>query len=203
MLLFVGLGNPGARYARHRHNVGFMAVDRVAQAHGFAPWRSRFSGLLSEGHLGSRRVLLQKPQTYMNCSGEAVAAAARFFKLPLSEIVVCHDELDLAPGKLRIKAGGGVAGHNGLRSLAQHLGSQDFRRVRFGIGHPGHKHLVSPYVLSDFDPEDRLWLEPLLDAFAAAAPLLADGDDAGCMNKIALLLQPPKAERRPPPAADA
>jgi PTH1 family peptidyl-tRNA hydrolase len=116
--------------------------------------------------------------------------------------VVCHDELDLAPGKLRIKTGGGVAGHNGLRSLAQHLGSQDFRRVRFGIGHPGHKHLVSPYVLSDFDPEDRLWLEPLLDAFAAAAPLLADGDDAGCMNKIALLLQPPKPERRPPPAAD-
>jgi peptidyl-tRNA hydrolase, PTH1 family len=202
MLLLVGLGNPGARYARNRHNVGFMAVDAVARAHGFAPWRNRFSGLVSEGQLGITRVLLQKPQTYMNCSGEAVAAAARFFKLQMSEIVVCHDELDLAPGKLRIKTGGGVAGHNGLRSLAQHLGSQDFRRVRFGIGHPGHKHLVSPYVLSDFATDDRLWLAPLLDAFAAAAPLLAEGDDAGCMNKIALLLQPPKAERKAPPAAD-
>jgi PTH1 family peptidyl-tRNA hydrolase len=201
MLLLVGLGNPGARYARNRHNVGFMAVDDVAREHGFAPWRSRFASLVSEGQLGTARVLLQKPQTYMNCSGEAVAAAARFFKLPMSAIVVCHDELDLAPGKLRIKIGGGVAGHNGLRSLAQHLGSRDFRRVRFGIGHPGHKHLVSPYVLSDFSADDRLWLAPLLDAFAAAAPLLAAGDDAGCMNKIALLLQPPKAERKPPAAA--
>jgi PTH1 family peptidyl-tRNA hydrolase len=202
MLLLVGLGNPGARYSQHRHNIGFMAVDAVARAHGFAPWRSRFSSLVSEGQLGTTRVLLQKPQTYMNCSGEAVAAAARFFKLPFSEIVVCHDELDLAPGKVRIKTGGGVAGHNGLRSLAQHLGSRDFRRVRFGIGHPGHKHLVSPYVLSDFCADDRLWLAPLLDAFAEAAPLLAAGDDAGCMNRIALLLQPPKAERKPPPAED-
>lgn len=198
MLLLVGLGNPGARYARHRHNIGFMALDAIAQSYGFAPWRSRFSSLVSEGQLGATRVLLQKPQIYMNLSGQAVAAAARFYKLPLQQIVVCHDELDLAAGKLRIKSGGGVAGHNGLRSIAEHLGSREFRRVRFGIGHPGHKSLVSGHVLSDFDAADRDWVVPLLGAFSEAAPLLAAGDDAGCMNRIALLLQPPKPARERP-----
>lgn len=195
MLLLVGLGNPGARYARHRHNIGFMALDALARSYDFAPWRSRFSSLVSEGHLGIARVLLQKPQTFMNLSGQAVAAAARFYKLPLHEIVVCHDELDLAPGKVRIKTGGGVAGHNGLRSIAEHLGSREFRRVRFGIGHPGHKSLVTSHVLNDFDAADRQWLEPLLGAFVESAPLLAAGDDASCMNRIALLLQPPKPPR--------
>jgi peptidyl-tRNA hydrolase, PTH1 family len=199
MLLLVGLGNPGARYARHRHNIGFMALDAVAEKHRFATWRSRFAGLVSEGELGAERVLLHKPQTYMNVSGEAVAAAARFYKLPLPQVVVCHDELDLAAGKLRIKTGGGVAGHNGLRSIAERLGSREFRRVRFGIGHPGHKELVTGHVLGDFDAADREWLGPLLAAFAEAAPLLAAGDDAGCMNKIALLLQPPRPRREPPP----
>jgi peptidyl-tRNA hydrolase, PTH1 family len=198
MLLLVGLGNPGARYARQRHNIGFMAVDAVARRYDFAPWRTRFSSLVSDGQLGPTRVLVQKPQTYMNLSGQAVAAAARFYKLPLHEVVVCHDELDLAPGKVRIKTGGGVAGHNGLRSIAEHLGTRDFRRVRFGIGHPGHKSLVTGHVLGDFDAADRDWVEPLLAAFAEAVPLLAAGDDAGCMNKIALLLQPPKAVRAPP-----
>jgi PTH1 family peptidyl-tRNA hydrolase len=202
MLLLVGLGNPGARYARQRHNIGYMAVDAVARRYDFAPWRTRFSSLVSEGQLGTTKVLLLKPQTYMNLSGQAVAAAARFYKLPLHDVVVCHDELDLAPGKVRIKTGGGVAGHNGLRSVAEHFGSREFRRVRFGIGHPGHKELVTGHVLGDFAAADRDWVEPLLAAFAEAAPLLAAGDDAGCMNKIALLLQPPKPPREPPQRAD-
>jgi PTH1 family peptidyl-tRNA hydrolase len=198
VLLLVGLGNPGARHARQRHNIGFMALDAVARSHGFAPWRSRFSSLVSDGQLGDAKVLLQKPQTYMNLSGQAVAAAARFYKVPLSEVVVCHDELDLAAGKVRIKTGGGVAGHNGLRSIAESFGSREFRRVRIGIGHPGHKSLVTGHVLGDFDAADREWVGPLLAAFAEAAPLLAAGDDAGCMNRIALLLQPPKPARERP-----
>ena len=202
MLLLVGLGNPGARYARQRHNIGFLAVEAVARRHDFASWRTRFASLVSEGQLGTTKVLLQKPQTYMNLSGQAVAAAARFYKLPLHDVVVCHDELDLAPGKVRIKTGGGVAGHNGLRSIAEHFGSREFRRVRFGIGHPGHKELVTGHVLGDFAAADPDWVEPLLAAFAEAAPLLAAGDDAGCMNKIALLLQPPKPERPRPQAED-
>ena len=203
MLLLVGLGNPGARYARQRHNIGFMGVEAVARAHRFGPWRSKFSALVSEGFLGDVKVLLQKPQTFMNRSGYAVAEAARFYKLPLAQIVVCHDELDLAAGKVRIKTGGGVAGHNGLRSIAEQLGSPDFRRVRIGIGHPGHKDRVTGHVLGDFGVDDREWLERLLDAFAEAAPLLAAGDDAGCMNKIALRMQPPKVEaQRPPPVPE-
>ncbi len=197
MLLLVGLGNPGARYARHRHNVGFMAVDAVARAHGFAAWRSRFSGLVSEGHLGTRRVLLQKPQTYMNCSGEAVAAAARFFKLPLSEIVVCHDELDLAPGKLRIKTGGGVAGHNGLRSLAAASGLAGFppgplRDRPSGAQAPGVAARAGRFRRRRTGSgSSRCWTRS-----PRQHPCSPAGDDAGCMNKIALLLQPPKAERR-------
>ena len=203
MLLLVGLGNPGARYARQRHNLGFMAVEAVARVHRFGPWRNKFKSLISEGWLGDPRVLLQKPQTFMNLSGQAVAEAARFYKLPLDQIVVCHDEVDLAAGKVRIKAGGGVAGHNGLRSIAEQLGSPDFRRVRFGIGHPGHKDLVSGHVLGDFALADREWLEPLLAAFAEAAPLLAADDDAGCMNRIALLMRPPKVAAPWSPTAPA
>jgi PTH1 family peptidyl-tRNA hydrolase len=174
-----------------------MALDETARRHGFGPWRSRYSSLVCEGSLGSDKVLLQKPQTYVNRSGYAVAQPMRFYKLPLQDLVVIHDELDLAAGKLRIKTGGGVAGHNGLRSIAQQLGSRDFRRVRIGIGHPGHKELVTGHVLGNFTADDRQWLEPLLDALASSAPLLAAGDDAGCMNRIALLLRPPKADPKP------
>lgn len=200
MLLLVGLGNPGARYARQRHNIGFMAVEAVARVHRFGPWRSKFSSLVSEGFLGDVKVLLQKPQTFMNRSGYGVAEATRFYKLPLRQIVVCHDELDLAAGKVRIKIGGGVAGHNGLRSIAAQLGSRDFRRVRVGIGHPGHKDRVTGHVLGDFSTDDREWVERLLSAFAEAAPLLAAGDDAGCMNKIALRMQPPKVASQESPS---
>jgi PTH1 family peptidyl-tRNA hydrolase len=192
MLLLVGLGNPGARHARDRHNIGFMALDAIARAHRFGAWRSRFSSLVAEGHLDSERVLLLKPQTYMNLSGRAVAEALRFFKLKPAGIVVVHDEIDLAPGKVRIKTGGGVAGHNGLRSIAQWLGTKDFRRVRLGIGHPGDKERVIGHVLSDFAASDKVWLEPLLDAVAEAAPLIAAGDDAGAMNRIALRTKPPR-----------
>ena len=192
MLLLVGLGNPGARYARQRHNIGFMAVEALARAYRFGPWRSKFSSLVSEGFLGDVKVLLQKPQTFVNRSGYAVAEAARFYKLAVAQVVVCHDELDLAAGKVRIKTGGGVAGHNGLRSIAEQLGSRDFKRVRIGIGHPGHKDLVTGHVLGDLAADDREWVARLLEAFVEAAPLLAAGDDAGCMNRIALRMQPPK-----------
>jgi PTH1 family peptidyl-tRNA hydrolase len=198
MLLLVGLGNPGARYARQRHNIGFMAVESVARACRFGPWRSKFASLVSEGFLGDVKVLLQKPQTFMNRSGYAVADTARFYKLALTQIVIVHDEVDLAPGKVRIKTGGGVAGHNGLRSIAEQLGSRDFKRVRLGIGHPGHKDLVTGHVLGDFSADDREWVERLLEAFVEAAPLLAAGDDAGCMNRIALRMQPPKVAPQEP-----
>jgi PTH1 family peptidyl-tRNA hydrolase len=203
MLLLVGLGNPGARYARHRHNIGFMAVDAVARAHRFGPWRGKFSSLVSDGQLGDTRVLLQKPQSFMNLSGYGVAEAARFYKLPPEQIVVCHDELDLATGKVRIKKGGGVAGHNGLRSIAEQLGSPDFRRVRMGIGHPGERARVTGHVLGEFSAADREWLERLLEAFAKAAPLLAAGDDAGCMNKIALRMQRPTVDAQGSPSVPA
>ena len=201
MLLLVGLGNPEPRYAGHRHNLGFMALDAIARGHGFGSWRSRFSSLICEGTLGTTKVMLQKPQTYVNRSGYAVAQAMRFYKLPLQDMVVIHDELDLAAGKLRVKTGGGVAGHNGLRSIAENLGTKDFRRIRVGIGHPGHKELVTGHVLGNFAAADQQWLEPLLDAVTRAVPLLAAGDDAGFMNKVAVQLRPPKKdpapERRP------
>lgn len=190
MLLMVGLGNPGPEYAGHRHNIGFMAVDAIAEAYDFSPWRSKFHSRVSEGLLGRTKVLLQKPDTFMNRSGLAVAEAANFFKLALDDLLILHDELDLAPGKLRIKEGGGVAGHNGLRSIAGSIGTRDFKRVRFGIGHPGDKAKVTGYVLGNFSKPDQTWLGPLLDAFVSAAPLLADGDDAGCMNKIAVMTRP-------------
>lgn len=197
MLLFVGLGNPGSQYARQRHNVGFMAVDAIAREHSFTAWRSKFLSHTTDGRLGGERVHLLKPQTWMNRSGHAVLQAAQFFKLAAGEIVVFHDELDLAPGKVRIKTGGGVAGHNGLRSMAAQLGTQDFRRVRIGIGHPGDKARVTGHVLGDFATADRPWLEHLLDALAEAAPLIAAADDAGAMNRIALRMQPPRASAEP------
>jgi peptidyl-tRNA hydrolase, PTH1 family len=189
--LFVGLGNPGPSYARHRHNIGFMAVDSIAWRHRLPPWRRKFQGEVTEGELADVRVLLLKPMTFMNLSGQSVGEAMRFFKIPLADIVVLHDELDLVPGKVRVKQGGGVAGHNGLKSLAAHLGSPDFKRVRLGIGHPGHKDRVIGHVLSDFHKAETEWLEPLLDALADAAPLLAAGDDAGFMNRVALAVRPP------------
>ena len=174
MKLFVGLGNPGAEYAFNRHNVGFMAVDAIAADRGFPTWRKRFSGLFTEGRLGREQVLLLKPQTYMNESGRAAGEAMRFYKLDESDVVVFHDELDLAPGKVRVKTGGGVAGHNGLKSLSAHLGN-DYTRVRIGIGHPGNRDRVVGYVMHDFAKADHDWLEPLLGAIAKAAPHLADG----------------------------
>jgi len=188
MRLIVGLGNPGSRYARNRHNVGFMAVDAIARAHGAAPWRQRFQGSTAEAVLGGERVLLLKPGTYMNESGRAVAEAQRFFKIALGDVVVFHDELDLPSGKLRVKVGGGNAGHNGLRSITAQCGN-DYRRVRLGIGHPGHKDLVHPYVLSDFAKAEEPWVEDLCRACAEFAPLLAKGDDASFQNKVHLAME--------------
>jgi PTH1 family peptidyl-tRNA hydrolase len=187
MRLFVGLGNPGSRYAANRHNIGFMAVDAIARAHGAAPWRRRFQGETAEALLGGERVLLLKPQTFMNESGRAVSDAAGFFKIPLSDIVVFHDELDLPPAKLRVKTGGGNAGHNGLRSITAQCGN-DYRRVRLGIGHPGDKQLVHAYVLHDFAKSDEPWVEDLCRACADHAPLLAKGEDASFQNKVHLAM---------------
>jgi PTH1 family peptidyl-tRNA hydrolase len=188
MRLFVGLGNPGSRYARNRHNVGFMVVDEIARAHGAAPWRRRFQGEAAEAVVGGERLLLLKPQTYMNESGRSVAEAQRFFKLELSDVVVFHDELDLAPAKVRVKLGGGNAGHNGLRSITAQCGN-DYRRVRIGIGHPGDKDLVHAYVLSDFARSEEPWVEDLCRACADAAPVLAKGDDATFQNKVHLAME--------------
>jgi PTH1 family peptidyl-tRNA hydrolase len=202
MKLFVGLGNPGASYARHRHNVGFMAVDAIAGAHGFAPWRGKFQGQVSEGRLGPERVLLLKPGTYMNLSGDAVRAAMGFFKLKPADVVVFHDELDLAPGRVRVKTGGGAAGHNGLRSLDAHIGP-DFQRVRIGIGHPGDKRLVTNHVLGDFAKADADWLDDLLTGIADGAPALATGDTAGFLDAIARRAPPPKPKPQPKPTPPA
>ncbi|WP_298357340.1 aminoacyl-tRNA hydrolase [Rhodoblastus sp.] len=177
MLLIVGLGNPGKGYAGNRHNIGFMALDAIARAFDAAPFRKKFQGEASEARIGPERVLLLKPETYMNESGRAVAEAARFHKIPVEDIVVLHDELDLAPGKLRIKRGGGDAGHNGLRSITAHMGGA-YRRVRLGIGHPGDKALVHSFVLSDFAKADKAWVEALCDAVAKNAEALAKGDDS-------------------------
>jgi PTH1 family peptidyl-tRNA hydrolase len=199
MLLLVGLGNPGPRHAAQRHNVGFMAVDLIVRRHGFSAWRKRFLGEAAEGSLGGQRALALKPMTYMNDSGQSVAEAARFYKLDLNDVVVFHDELDLAPGKVRVKTGGGAGGHNGIRDLDAHLGT-DYRRVRIGIGHPGHKDLVYGYVLQDFSKADReSWLPRVLDAIATEAPLLASGrkvDDEKFMSRVAFLVNPP-AEKSP------
>lgn len=204
MKLFVGLGNPGNAYARHRHNVGFMALDRIAERHGLGPWKKRFHGLLCEGPIGGRRVTLLKPQTYMNDSGRSVGEAQRYLKIAESDIYVFHDEIDLAPAKLRVKTGGGNAGHNGLRSLSAHIGN-DYARVRIGVGHPGSKDLVSHYVLHDFAKADHEWLEPMLDAIVEAAGRLAAGDEARFLTDVARALRleekPDKARHRPAPSA--
>ncbi|HEX2759671.1 MAG TPA: aminoacyl-tRNA hydrolase [Rhizomicrobium sp.] len=193
-LLIAGLGNPGSQYAKNRHNAGFIVADELHAHYRFGPWKAKFDGLLSEGTLGGRKTYLLKPQTYMNLSGGSVGPALRFYKLPLEALVVIHDEIDLAAGKLKVKTGGGDAGQNGLRSITATLGP-DYRRVRLGIGHPGEKHRVSGHVLENFSKDDIAWLKPLVDAMVQSAPLLAKDDDAGFMSKVALLLQPPKPEK--------
>lgn len=193
MRLFTGLGNPGAKHAANRHNIGFMAVDRIAADHGFGPWRRAFHGLVAEGRLGAEKVLLLKPETFMNLSGESVRAALGFYKLTPADLTVFHDELDLAPGKCRLKAGGGHAGHNGLRSIHAHLGTDAYARVRLGIGHPGHKDAVAAYVLHDFAKTDQGWLDDLLRGLSEGAPALADGDGAGFLNAVALRTAPPRS----------
>jgi PTH1 family peptidyl-tRNA hydrolase len=195
MLLLVGLGNPGPEYAGHRHNVGFMALERLAQVHRFGPWRRRFQGEVAEGRLDDDKCLLLKPLTYMNESGRAVGEAMRFFKLAPEDIAVFYDEIDLAPGKVRVKRGGGAAGHNGIRSMIAHVGP-DFVRVRIGVGHPGHKDRVIGHVLHDFSGADRDWLGPVLDAMADAAPLLAEGADDKFQTRVAFLTQPPETTSR-------
>jgi PTH1 family peptidyl-tRNA hydrolase len=191
MRLVVGLGNPGARYARNRHNIGFMAVEAIARGHRAAGFRNRFKGELAEASIGNERVLMLKPQTFMNASGESVGEAARFFKLLLSDIIVIHDEIDLRPGKLRVKRGGGSAGHNGLRSIDTLLG-QDYWRVRIGVGHPGVKELVQPYVLQNFSGEELIgWVEPLLGAVAETIPLLVAGAPDAFMSEVARRFAPP------------
>lgn len=192
MKLWVGLGNPGAKYAGNRHNLGFMAVDRIAADHGFSPWRKAFQGLVSEGRLGSEKVALLKPETFMNLSGQSVQAAVAFWKLPLSEVTVFHDELDLAPGKMRLKLGGGHAGNNGLRSIHGHLGD-GYARVRLGVGHPGHKDAVAAYLLHDFAKADAEWLEDLLHGISDGAEALAAGDSQKFLNAVSLRTAPPRS----------
>ena len=203
MLLWVGLGNPGAKYAGNRHNIGFMAVDRIAADHGFSLWKPRWNGLSCDGRLGEARITLLKPQQYMNLSGQSVGEAMRYLKLAPDAVTVFHDELDLAPGKLRLKQGGGHAGHNGLRSIHQHIG-EGYARVRLGIGHPGHKDRVAPYVLSDFAKADADWLEDVLRGISDGAPWLAAGDGSRFQNVVAEQVHParhgPAPEGRPRPA---
>ncbi|HUE63284.1 MAG TPA: aminoacyl-tRNA hydrolase [Rhizomicrobium sp.] len=194
-LLIAGLGNPGSQYARNRHNAGFIVLDMLHEHYMFGPWKERFEGLLSEGKLGGRKTYLLKPQTYMNLSGDSVGPALRFFKLPLDALVVIHDDIDLAAGKLKVKTGGGDAGQNGLRSITATLGS-DYRRVRLGIGHPGEKDMVSGHVLQNFSKDDVVWLKPLVMAMVEAAPLIAKDDDAGFMSKVALLLKAPSTAKK-------
>ena len=204
MKLFAGLGNPGAKYARNRHNIGFMAVDAIAADHGFGPWRAKFRGRVSEGTLGAEKVILLKPETFMNLSGQSVGEAARFYKLAPEDVVVFHDELDLAPGKLRVKQGGGHAGHNGLRSIEAHIG-RDFARVRLGIGHPGHKDRVAGYVLQDFAKADADWLDDLMRGVGDGAPWLAEGKPDRFQTAVAQRLAPARPAAKPPaspPEAD-
>ncbi|PSL19757.1 aminoacyl-tRNA hydrolase [Shimia abyssi] len=201
MKLFVGLGNPGAKYAQNRHNIGFMALDHIASDHGFGPWKGKFQGSLTEGRLGSEKVMLLKPETFMNLSGQSVGEAMRFYKLDSTDITVFHDELDLAPGKCRVKSGGGHAGHNGLRSIHQHIGPH-YDRVRLGIGHPGNKNAVSGYVLRDFPKADTGWLDDVLRGIADGAPHLASGDSGKFMNAVALRVAPPRSSKSPKPKAE-
>jgi PTH1 family peptidyl-tRNA hydrolase len=201
-VLLVGLGNPGARYAGNRHNVGFMAVDTIAASRGFSPFRRRFQGDVGEGSIGRRACLVLKPLTFMNESGRAVGELCRFYKIDAGDVFVFHDDLDIAPGRVRVKRGGGNAGHNGLKSLDAHIGP-DYWRVRLGIGHPGERSRVHGYVLSDFATADRSWLEPLLEAMASHVALLIAGDGAGFTSRVALALQPVRAPRESAPEGDA
>lgn len=204
MKLLVGLGNPGPKYANNRHNIGFMALDRIADDHGFAPWRSKFQGQLSEGRLGSGKVVLLKPETFMNNSGQSVGEAMRFFKLTPEDIIVLHDEIDLAPGKVRYKFAGGHAGHNGLRSVHAHIGDT-YGRVRIGVGHPGRKEAVPGYVLRDFAKAEADWVENVLRGIADGAPHLADGDSGKFMNAVALRTAPPRSSttaKKPAPKTE-
>lgn len=205
MKLIVGLGNVGTRYAGTRHNIGFMAVDRIAEDHRFQPWRRKFQGEIADGRLGGEKVLLLKPGTMMNLSGQSVGEAARFMKIGVEDVIVIHDEIDLAPARCRVKHGGGHAGHNGLRSIHQHIGA-DYVRVRLGVGHPGQKAAVANYVLHDFARADQEWLDDILRGVACGAPMLAAGDDAGFMNAVALKTRPqrpnnPRPEKKPAPEA--
>ncbi|MFN0190785.1 MAG: aminoacyl-tRNA hydrolase [Aestuariivirga sp.] len=189
MHLLAGLGNPGSKYAGNRHNIGFMAVDEIVRRHGFGPWRKRFHGETSEGKLGGEKVLVLKPMTYMNESGQSVGAAMRFFDIDPSQVIVLYDELDLEPGKVRVRYGGGAAGHNGIRSIIAHAGPH-FQRVRLGIGHPGERDMVHPHVLSDFAKTDKVWLLPLIDAVAENIGLLIEGQEGKFQNKVHLALNP-------------
>lgn len=202
MLLLVGLGNPGAKFAGHRHNVGQMAIDAIHRRHGFPPWRRRFHAEISEGMLAGEKVLLLKPQTYMNNSGSAVGEAMRFYKLAPRDVIVIHDEVDLPPGKTRMKDGGGTAGHNGLRSIGGSIGDS-FRRVRIGIGHPGVRDAVPHYVLHDFAKADREWLDPMLDAIAEYAPLLAEGKDQTFGNRLHTAITGDSGKRKGGASEDA
>lgn len=204
MLLLVGLGNPGPGHAKNRHNVGYMAVDEIVRRHSFGPWRRRFHGSASEGRLAGRRAIVLKPETYMNHSGQSVAAALRYYRMEPEKMIVIHDELDLPPGKVRVKQGGGNAGHNGLRSIDSHVG-RDYRRVRIGVGHPGVPDIVGDYVLHDFSKSDHTWVEETTQAIADAIEVLAIGDLPGFMNKVSLATQPPKPPKpkRPPPDSHA
>lgn len=199
MRLLVGLGNPGAKYARTRHNIGFMAVDEIVRRHSFASWRARFESQCAEGAIDGEKVLALKPETYMNNSGRAVGTAVRFFKLEPADVVVIHDDIDLAGGKIRYKVGGGHAGHNGLRDIDAHIG-KDYARVRLGVGHPGLREQVHDHVLDPFSKAEMTWVEPLLDAVAEAFPLLVAGDSSKFLTRVALILNPPppKDAARPP-----
>ncbi len=196
MKLIVGLGNPGAKYARNRHNIGFMALDMIASDHGFGPWKQKFQGLVTEGRFGSDRAVLLKPETFMNNSGQSVAAAMKFHKIDAEDVVVFHDELDLAPTKIRVKTAGGHAGHNGLRSIHAHLGA-DYARVRLGIGHPGHKDAVANFVLHDFPKVDEDWLTALLDGIGNGATYLASNDGSKFMNAVVLENASPRSSKAP------
>ena len=200
MKLIVGLGNPGAKYAGNRHNIGFMAVDRIASDHGLGPWKARFQGLAAEGRLGETRVVLLKPQGFMNLSGQSVGEAMRYLRLTPADVIVMHDELDLAPGKCRVKQGGGHAGHNGLRSIHQHIGPDD-ARVRLGIGHPGHKDRVTGHVLSDFAKADQDWLDDVIRGVSDGAGQLANADPGKFMNAVALRVAPPRSSTSAKPVA--
>jgi len=193
MYLLVGLGNPGSKYAGNRHNIGFMAVDEIVRRHGFSAWRKRFQGEVAEAVVGAEKVLALKPQTFMNESGRSVGEAMRFYDIDPSQVIVLYDEIDLAEGKVRVKFGGGAAGHNGIRSIIAHAGPH-FQRVRLGVGHPGEKDLVYPHVLGDFAKADKEWLSPLIEAVAENIPLLIEGQDGSFQNKVHLALNPAPAK---------